>query len=533
MANIQGTNVAAPVVPFTTEDIYATHDAKYGKGGYRSVNTYADLDTITENRLEIGMAVYVIANNQMYVYDGLDQSGVRKWSTPIATQAGVDLEIIATKEFAKNKANDAEAAAKADTASKIEALDMQTVGETGSFIETVSETDGVVTATKKQFAQSVTADGTIAPTAKAIYDHVAQAVAPLAGATHFRGIVQELPDPANYQDGDIVMLGTKEYILYNGTWTEFGDEGAWDLRGAAAQALQDAQTYTNNKVNNLDLQEVGQVGKFIQKVSQADGQVAAIAVEFASDLATGGNTAPTSTAAKIYIDNKIDALDLAQQGGTGKYIEQVSQTDGQVAAVERSLIATIDNSNVAPTSGAVKTYVDNAVGAITGDIVTVSFYKDSIDPLNLICKKKVFKGSSVEWPSIDYDTYSDNGAWSVSEENLMNVQQDMDVVFEVLTPSVARYYQHGNYGDDYENYVYRSDREVSKVEIDGTTYYVAVKETEDPNYGILINNLMPDASPESEYVPYATFYENPESLMYENSVVEKHWIYKVEFSKEE
>ena len=44
---------------------------------------------------------------------------------------------------------------------------------------------------------------------------------------------------------------------------------------------------------------------------------------------------------------------------------------------------------------------------------------------------------------------------------------------------------------------------------------------------------MPDASPESEYVPYATFYENPESLMYEDSVVEKHWIYKVEFGKEE
>ena len=108
----------------------------------------------------------------------------------------------------------------------------------------------------------------------------------------------------------------------------------------------------------------------------------------------------------------------------------------------------------------------------------------------------------------------------------------MDVVFEVLTPSVARYYQHGNYGDDYENYVYRSDREVSEVKIDGTTYYVAVKETEDPDYGILIDNLMPDASPESEYVPYATFYENPESLMYEDSVIEKHWIYKVEFGEE-
>lgn len=436
MANIQGTNVAAPVVPFTTEDIYATHDAKYGKGGYRSVQTYADLATITENRLEEGMAVYVIADNQMYVYAGLDQGGVRQWKTPIATQAGVDLEIIATKEFAQNKANDAEAAAKADTKSKIEALDMQSVGESGSFIETVSETDGVVTATKKQFAQSVTADGTIAPTAKAVYDHVAQAVAPLAGATHFRGIVQELPDPANYQDGDIVMLGTKEYILYNGTWTEFGDEGAWDLRGAAAQALQDANTYTDNKINALDLVEVGQAGKFIQKVSQADGQVAAVAVEFASDLATGGNTAPTSTAVKTYIDNKVNALDLAQQGGTGKYIEQVSQADGQVSAVERSLVTTIDNSSVAPTSGAVKTYVDNAVGAITGDIVTVSFYKNSITTANLICKKNVFKGSAVEWPALDYDDYSDNGAWSVSEEALRNVQQDIDVVFEVPTPSI-------------------------------------------------------------------------------------------------
>ena len=37
---------------------------------------------------------------------------------------------------------------------------------------------------------------------------------------------------------------------------------------------------------------------------------------------------------------------------------------------------------------------------------------------------------------LDYDDYSDNGAWSVSEEALRNVQQDIDVVFEVHTPSV-------------------------------------------------------------------------------------------------
>lgn len=68
MADIQGTNLAAPVVPFTTDDIYPTHYAEYGKGGYRSVTTKADLDKITTNRREEGMAVYVTDEDSIYVY---------------------------------------------------------------------------------------------------------------------------------------------------------------------------------------------------------------------------------------------------------------------------------------------------------------------------------------------------------------------------------------------------------------------------------------------------------------------------------
>lgn len=60
MAEIKGTNVGAPIVPFTTDDIYATHEAKYGKGGYRSVQTLEELNNIPEARLEEGMMVYVI-----------------------------------------------------------------------------------------------------------------------------------------------------------------------------------------------------------------------------------------------------------------------------------------------------------------------------------------------------------------------------------------------------------------------------------------------------------------------------------------
>lgn len=60
MAEIKGTNIAAPIVPFTDEDIYATHDAKYGKGGWRTVQTIAERNAIPEDRLDQGMFVYVI-----------------------------------------------------------------------------------------------------------------------------------------------------------------------------------------------------------------------------------------------------------------------------------------------------------------------------------------------------------------------------------------------------------------------------------------------------------------------------------------
>lgn len=66
MTNILGTNVAAPVVPFTSEDKYATHDSIYGKGGWREVDTLLDLANISSSRKREGMAVFVIENKTLY-----------------------------------------------------------------------------------------------------------------------------------------------------------------------------------------------------------------------------------------------------------------------------------------------------------------------------------------------------------------------------------------------------------------------------------------------------------------------------------
>lgn len=59
MANIKGTNVASPVVPFTEQDIYPTHEAKYGKGGFRTCATLEEMNSIPTPRREEGMFVYV------------------------------------------------------------------------------------------------------------------------------------------------------------------------------------------------------------------------------------------------------------------------------------------------------------------------------------------------------------------------------------------------------------------------------------------------------------------------------------------
>lgn len=66
MAELKGTQVAAMVVPFTDADKYATHDAKYGKGGFRSVSTIADRDAIPVERKTEGMIVRVTANGLNY-----------------------------------------------------------------------------------------------------------------------------------------------------------------------------------------------------------------------------------------------------------------------------------------------------------------------------------------------------------------------------------------------------------------------------------------------------------------------------------
>jgi len=66
MSSIRGTNVLAPVVPFDTTDAHASHEARYGKGGYRSVADIAERDAIPQLRRESGMLVCVLTDGKVW-----------------------------------------------------------------------------------------------------------------------------------------------------------------------------------------------------------------------------------------------------------------------------------------------------------------------------------------------------------------------------------------------------------------------------------------------------------------------------------
>lgn len=70
MAELKGTQVAAAIVPFTDLDTYATHDAEYGKGGFRSVDTNAKRDAIPAARKTKGMVVRVNETGLHYYWNG-------------------------------------------------------------------------------------------------------------------------------------------------------------------------------------------------------------------------------------------------------------------------------------------------------------------------------------------------------------------------------------------------------------------------------------------------------------------------------
>ena len=79
-------------------------------------------------------------------------------------------------------------------------------------------------------------------TADAVYEYVTQYVTDITGgAMTFLGIKDALPESGN--PGDVVIVGTAEYVYADGKWNLYGDEGVYaTIAGVKSEYVQKALT---------------------------------------------------------------------------------------------------------------------------------------------------------------------------------------------------------------------------------------------------------------------------------------------------
>lgn len=99
MSKLKGTNVAAPIVPFDSNDTYPTHDDQYGIGGFRSVQTISDRNNIPDERKRPGMRVYVWGES--------DPSNNTDWEWNYSSKTWIKSKVIADAESILSQAEDA------------------------------------------------------------------------------------------------------------------------------------------------------------------------------------------------------------------------------------------------------------------------------------------------------------------------------------------------------------------------------------------------------------------------------------------
>lgn len=118
---------------------------------------------------------------------------------------------------------------------------------------------------------------------------------------------------------------------------------ASDVGAATSTDITDA-------INALDVTEVGGNTKYISAISETDGKISATVKDVAQTYSSTGTTAASGKA----IAAAIGTLDVSSRGGSGKYIQEISETNGKISAT----VATLDTT---PADGSIKAVTSGGV----------------------------------------------------------------------------------------------------------------------------------------------------------------------------
>ena len=359
----------------------AITDAINGLDSTKSQVAGADglaLEVVQENGVITGISGSIKAGT----YDAAGAAqGVKDELNPLITAAQAQADKGVADAAAAKKAAD-DASAKVDT--RINSLDYtgykagEATGTTVSFVGTISETDGVISAEKRDlvFASAYNPETNKAATVA----DITTAVADLNGAMHYVGKEEKLPtDVSGYKAGDVIIVGIQEYVFDGTKFDELGDEGAI---GAALAGLEGESTNT--------------AGKTVKKVTQANGVVT---VEY-QDISINGTQVQVpkadGTEGTETLNARLDAIKAGAASDVSKLAERV---DANAAAIETL------NGGV-EVAGSVEKKIDTVVKGLNTPDVGV---KGSGNGVNVTVKQAagIVTGVTV---SVDANTYDAYGA---------------------------------------------------------------------------------------------------------------------------
>ena len=332
------------------------------------------LEVVQENGLIKSISGSIAAGT----YDAAGAAkAVKDELNPLITAAKAQADKGVADAAAAKKAAD-DASAKVDT--RINSLDYsgytagEATGTTVSFVGTISETDGVISAKKRDlvFASAYNPETNKAATVA----DITNAVADLNGAMHYVGKKAKVPtDVSGYKAGDVIIVDTKEYVFDGTKFDELGDEGAI---GAALASLHGESTNT--------------AGKTVSKVTQTQGVVT---VEY-QDISINGTQVQVpkadGTEGTETLNARLDAIKAGASSDVNKLAEKVNANTAAIetlnggvevaGSVEKKINDAVQTlhtpeAGVKGSGNGVNVTVKQAAGIVTG--VTVSVDANTYD----------------------------------------------------------------------------------------------------------------------------------------------------------
>ena len=181
------------------------------------------------------------------------------------------------------------------------------------------------------------ADSENLATSKAIAAYLEGAIAGLTGAMHFVGVVDELP--AEAAAGDIVIVGTAEYVYDGAKWVEIGDEGVYATKaGVEKDYVKKTVTIANiDLADNITADEL-KAALELKALAYKDSASATL-----NDYATGINGAEYTPAGAVEVKLNATSTAITSEGS----FTPAGNVTGNVTAVGTVSIARDDANGVA------------------------------------------------------------------------------------------------------------------------------------------------------------------------------------------